>query len=149
MRSSRCSIATEDTVRTRRRCDAWTHGRSAESPLVVRPARPEPQAGDLPLPAVRTPSARAERAHADVSRGRSQPAPPRPLRLRPEGPAGRPAAHPGGVAEDPAPTPTAKRVAAARGAGPPGRLSGVQNARKPPPHGRNGDISTPQVLMSR
>src|SRR3984885_14645608 len=144
MRSSRCSIATEDTVRTRRRCDAWTHGRSAESPLVVRPARPEPQAGDLPLPAVRTPSARAQRAHADVSRGGSQPAPARPLRLRPEGPAGRPAAHPGGGAEDPAAT--AERVAATRGAGPPGRLSGVQNARKPPPDGRNRDISTSHTL---
>ena len=102
------------------------------------PPRPEPEAGHVPLPAVRAPPSGAQRAHADVPRGRPRPPAPRPQQVRVGRPRGRQAADPGGVAEDPAAP--AERVAAAHGpsapprtclASPCGAGENLQNAPEP------------------
>jgi len=67
---------------------------------VVDSASAEPQAGDLPLPVLRTPSSGAHRTRADRARGGRQPTPTRAHGLRSRPATGRKAAHPRRVAKD-------------------------------------------------
>src|SRR5579884_1754122 len=100
--------------------------------VVVHAPRPEPEAGHLPLPAVRPAPARPERAHAAVPRGRPQPSAACARRLRHGRAKGRPPAHTRGMAEDPAP-PTEPLAAPGRPPPPPrGRLTAMHNVPNRP-----------------